>query len=398
MSDPDAAGRVPAKTTKSYVPAGIQGWFLGLIAAAVVLVILVQGRFVLIPLAIAILLFSLTSAIIDFFARIRIGPFSIPNWLATTVAVGVIGAGLLALFGMLAAQIDTVVSTATNYAERGSQAVAALFTWFGEDISQAFLAAFQDINFGEYLRALAGQAGNLLVVTVMVILYIGFLFAERPWFEIKVRRMFPDQDRADKTIRVFASIKSNVHHYVLVKTAVSTVTAIFVYGIVLLAGLDFAEPVAILTFVLNFIPNIGSIIATALPTVLALIQFEQWTSVLILFLAIGIVQFSIGNIIEPTIMGRTLSLSSFAIILSLTFWGAIWGAVGMFLAVPIMVMVMIVCSHIPALRPFAVMLSREGIPMDEESLAAEEAEGSAPSLPGHEGASRASAVRAIGQD
>jgi AI-2 transport protein TqsA len=343
----------------------VQRWFLGLIAAAVVLVLLVQGRFFLIPLAIAILLFSLTSAIIDFIANLHIGRFRIPNWLASVAAVAMIAMGLLALFGILSAQIDTVVGSASNYTERGGEAVAALFTWFGDDISQAFLEAFEEIDLGSYIRAAAGSAGNLLLTTILVILYIGFLFAERPWFEVKVRRMFPDRERAEMVMEVVASIKRNVHHYVIVKTAVSAATALIVYGIMLAMGLDFAEPLAILTFVLNFIPNIGSMLATAAPTIVALVQFGDWTSVAIVFFSVGIVQFTIGNVIEPTLMGRTLSLSSFAIILSLTFWGAVWGGVGMFLAVPIMVMVMIVFSHIPALRPFAVMMSREGIPMDQ---------------------------------
>jgi AI-2 transport protein TqsA len=76
-----------------------------------------------------------------------------------------------------------------------------------------------------------------------------------------------------------------------------------------------------------------------------------------------VIQFSVGNLIEPHLMGRSLNLSPFVIILSLTFWGAIWGIVGMFLAVPIMVMVMIVCSHVPLLHPVAVLLSRDGAPM-----------------------------------
>jgi predicted PurR-regulated permease PerM len=85
--------------------------------------------------------------------------------------------------------------------------------------------------------------------------------------------------------------------------------------------------------------------------------------VLLLFAIIGIIQFSVGNLLEPMLLGRSLHLSSFVIILSLTFWGAIWGVIGMFLAVPIMVMIMIVCSHVPMLHPVAVLLSRDGVPM-----------------------------------
>jgi len=82
----------------------------------------------------------------------------------------------------------------------------------------------------------------------------------------------------------------------------------------------------------------------------------------------GSIQFLNGNIIDPLLMGRALRLSAFGIILSLAFWGAVWGIPGMFLSVPIMVMLLVVCSHVPALRPLAILLSREGLPESEQML------------------------------
>jgi len=86
---------------------------------------------------------------------------------------------------------------------------------------------------------------------------------------------------------------------------------------------------------------------------------------LAVFLIVGVVQFVNGNVIDPMLMGRALRLSSFGIIISLAFWGAVWGIPGMFLSVPIMVALMIVCSEIPAVRPVAILLSREGLPEPE---------------------------------
>ena len=335
-------------------------WLIAVIASGVVLVVLVQGRFFLIPLAIAILIFSLTSAVIDFFARQRIGSFHIPHWLATIVAMLTIAATLLALFGVTTTQIDNAMAVAPGYADRIQEAVAALFVWLGDDVAQSVLVAFQDIDFGAYIRTMAGQAGNLLVATILVILYVGFLFAERSWFEAKLARLFPEPGRMARVDGIVASISYSIHHYILVKTGVSAVTGVAIYVLLVLLGLDFAETLALLSFVLNFIPNIGSIIATLLPTLVALAQFDSWVMVLVVLGSVGAVQFTIGNVIDPMMMGRALHLSSFAIILSLTFWGAIWGIVGMFLAVPIMVIVMIVCSHVPALRPIAILLSRDG--------------------------------------
>lgn len=352
------AGPEPAEANPFFNRAG--QWLIAIIAIGVVLVVLIQGRFFLIPLAVAVLLFSLTSAAIEFIGRMRFGSFYLPNWLASIVAVLLIAAGLIALFGLATAQIDTVMVVAPGYAESMQEAVAALFVWLGDDVAQSVLAAFQDINFGAYIRTLAGQAGNLLVATVLVILYVGFLFAERPWFTAKIAALFPELRRAEDVNLIVKSIGRSVHHYILVKTAVSAGTAVVVYLFLTFVGSDFAETLAILSFVLNFIPNIGSIVATLLPALVALVQFEGWTMPLVVLLSVGGIQFVIGNVIDPMLMGRALHLSSFAIILSLTFWGAIWGIVGMFLAVPIMVIVMIVCSHVPELRPIAILLSRDG--------------------------------------
>ncbi len=337
-----------------------QRWFLALVSGAILLVMLVQARFFLIPLAIAVLLFSLTTAIIDFVASARFGGLRIPNWLASLVALLIIGVVLFGLFALSTTQIDTVMVTAPAYAERIQIAVAALFTWLGDDVAQGLLIAFQDIDVGAYIRAFAGSAGSLFVSTVLVFLYVGFLFAERPWFPAKIARLFPQPNRAREVDAILRSINRRIHHYILVKSAVSGATAILVYLVLVAFGLDFADTLAILTFVLNFIPNIGSILATLLPTLVALVQFDSWTLVIAVLAVVGTIQFSIGNVVEPMLMGRTLHLSSFAIILSLTFWGAVWGVVGMFLAVPLMVMVMIVCSHVPDLRAIAILLSRDG--------------------------------------
>ena len=146
------------------------------------------------------------------------------------------------------------------------------------------------------------------------------------------------------------------------ETVVSAVTGAVVFAIARVAGLDLAVAIAILTFVLNFIPSIGSIVATAMVAVVALVQTNDPGLAAALFAVVGIVQFTIGNVIDPMLMGHALRLSSFGIIISLAFWGAVWGLPGMFLAVPIMVATMIACSSVPVLRPLAVLLSREGLP------------------------------------
>jgi AI-2 transport protein TqsA len=118
----------------------------------------------------------------------------------------------------------------------------------------------------------------------------------------------------------------------------------------------------LLTFVLNYIPAIGSIAATFRWRWWPIVQLGDPSTTLFIFVVVGAVQFMNGNVIDPMLMGRALRMSSFGIIISLAFWGAVWGIPGMFLSVPIMVGLMIVCSEIPPLRPIAILLSREGLP------------------------------------
>ncbi|SEK54653.1 Predicted PurR-regulated permease PerM [Roseovarius azorensis] len=339
-----------------------------IIAFAVVLFLLVQARFLLISLATAIILFSLTSDAINSIARLRIGPIRIPNWLASIVALALISTALLSLSAIILSQANTVLSTTLAYTDRAPQAISAMFTWLGPDAEQAVFSSVATLDVAGYLRALAGQAGNLMQGTVLVILFVGFLFAERIWFTTKLESLFGDATQAEKVGRIIGSIIHRVNYYLLVKTLVSVVTGLMVYGVARGFRLELAEALGILTFVLNYIPSIGSIVATVLVALVAYVQLADGSLTMAIFLIVGAIQFFNGNIIDPMLMGRTLRVSSFGIIISLAFWAAVWGIPGMFLAVPIMVALMIVCSHLPGLRVVAVLLSREGLPETESDL------------------------------
>lgn len=339
-----------------------------IIAFAVVLFLLVQAQFLLISLATAIVLFSLTSDAINSIARLRVGPVRIPNWLASIVALALISAALLSLSAIILSQANTVLSTTLAYTDRAPQAVASLFAWLGPDAEQTVVNSVATIDVAGYLRALAGQAGNLMQGTVLVILFVGFLFAERIWFTTKLESLFGDVAQADKVERIISSIIHRVNYYLLVKTLVSVVTGLMVYAVARFFDLDLAAALGMLTFLLNYIPSIGSIVATVLVALVAYVQLADGSLTLAIFLIVGAIQFVNGNIIDPMLMGRTLRVSSFGIIISLAFWAAIWGIPGMFLAVPIMVAMMIVCSHVPGLRAVAVLLSREGLPETDSDL------------------------------
>ena len=344
----------------------LQTWFLGIIAFSMILFLLVQARFILISLVIAIILFAMTADAINAFSRLRIGSWKLTNWVASMAAFTLIAVLLLTLSGLVISQVNTVVTTTAAYTDQGITAIARLAAWFSPEAEAMVETSIRSIELSGYLSTLAGQASNLLSATTLVILFVGFLFAERLWFNTKLENLLHDKAQAQRVGRIIHSIVRRVNHYLLVKTGVSLATALAVYALMEGFGLDFAGPMAVLTFVLNYIPSVGSIIATILLGLITLIQVNDPATALLVFVIAGMIQFVLGSVIDPMLMGKALRVSSFGIIISLAFWGALWGIPGMFLAVPIMVAAMIVCSHIPSARPVAVLLSREGLPEIEE--------------------------------
>ncbi|WP_439136990.1 AI-2E family transporter [Roseicyclus sp.] len=360
MNDDTRSERAP---TRAQSRNRVQTAALVIIAGALILFLLVEARFLLTSLAVAIIVFSLTSDAIGYIARLKIGPLGIPNWLASLAAVTLISTGLFMLSSLILSQINTVLATTLTYTDRAPAAAADLFAWMGPEVETAIASAIRSIDVQGYLGALAGQAGGLMQGTVLVILFVGFLFAERLWFDVKLTSLMGgNAKRAAHAQRIIGTIMRRVNYYLLVKTLVSAVTGLMVYGVAMLFGLELAVAIGILTFILNYIPNVGSIVATVLATFVTYVQLGEPAPTLAFFLAVGVIQFLNGNIIDPWLMGRALRLSTFGIIVALAFWGSVWGIAGMFLSVPIMVAAMIVCSHVSELRPMAVLLSREGLP------------------------------------
>jgi AI-2 transport protein TqsA len=160
--------------------------------------------------------------------------------------------------------------------------------------------------------------------------------------------------------QVYRDIVQKIRRYVGTKVIVSAVTGVLVWVSLTLLGLPLAEVFGVLAFLLNFIPSIGSIISTLLPIPIALAEFHQDPLRIAMVVAIpGAIQGILGNIIEPKLMGEGLNLHPVAILLALSFWGLLWGIVGMFLAAPITAAIRIVLMQFDTLRPIANLLAGE---------------------------------------
>lgn len=160
--------------------------------------------------------------------------------------------------------------------------------------------------------------------------------------------------------QVYSDVVHKIRKYVGIKIMVSAITGTLVWTILTILGLKLAGVFGILAFLLNFIPSIGSIVVTFLPIPIAVVQFQSSPLLIVLVVAIpGAVQNILGNIIEPKLQGEGLNLHPVTILLALSFWGLLWGIVGMFLAAPITAAIRIVLLQFEMLRPIAHLMAGE---------------------------------------
>ena len=168
----------------------------------------------------------------------------------------------------------------------------------------------------------------------------------------------PPQRHAHPASR--GNINARVGSYLALKTLLSILLGAISWVIMAFFGLQFAVFWAVLIGLLNYIPYLGSFLGVLLPAAMAIVQFGGIDGIVLMLLLLTVAQFLIGNFLDPYVMGNSLNLSPFAILLSLTVWSALWGIAGAFLAVPITAILAIVFSEFAGTRPIAVLLSRSG--------------------------------------
>jgi predicted PurR-regulated permease PerM len=335
---------------------------LVLVGLAVAVMFLAAAKSLLIALVVSVIFFSLIAGTTD-----RLAALGVPPALASTVIVIALVALILVLALLLARQVNWLVLSGIQYSDQAIAAVAGLFAPLHEDAEATVAGALRSINFGAWLRGFAGQASGLVSGAVMVSLFVPFMLAERKWFATKLAAVTPDPAAAMANGR---RLMARVNRYLVVKGFISAVTGLAVYALAWGFGVQLAGFLGVMAFVLNFIPSIGTLLAIVLTGVVGLVELGPTAAVFWLFALTCGVQFFLGNFWDPMLLGRTLQLSSLAIVIGLFVWGMIWGVPGMFLAVPLMVAAQEICAAFPGARWVAVMLSRDGGVGDQTSATA----------------------------
>ena len=347
---------------------------------ASVIALLVMAKGLLIPFVIAVLVWYIINALADRLGESRVVRKYLPAWARLLLSTLLIAFVLLVIGGLIAENAREMTSALPRYQENveslyqrvvNTPEIRRIARAMNYDIAEEVTfggyisGAFSGYNFTTVLTGVLNTLSGIAANGFLIVIYVIFLLFEQAIYPKKVKALFPDPQRHQQFQDILTRINESIQAYFTVKLSVSLLTAITSYFLMLLVGLDFAIFWAFLIFLLNFIPNIGSLIATVFPAMVAVLQFETFGPFFIILIGVGTIQMLVGNFIEPKMMGSSLNISSLVVIVALTVWGAIWGVAGMILCVPITVIMMIIMAQFPPTRPIAILLSEKGELMHE---------------------------------
>jgi AI-2 transport protein TqsA len=280
----------------------------------------------------------------------------IPRWLALIIVVF----GLILLFSGFTFMIGGTLSSFSNNVSKYESTLTSIISSFiqflnekGLKITQDQISTlFQPAKILEFTASALNQLFNMMGNTFLIFLIILFILMEFGSFFIKAKAILRG---SDESISYLSTILQNIRHYLGIKTLICLTIGVLIYITLLIIGVDYPLLWALIAGLMNYIPNIGSIIATIPAVLFALVQLGAsgalWT--LGSFMLIHNV---LGNFLEPRIMGKGLGLSTLVVFLSLLFWGFILGPVGMFLSVPFTMSIKIILEQNEKTRWLAILL------------------------------------------
>jgi predicted PurR-regulated permease PerM len=280
---------------------------------------------------------------------------------STGIAVAIILVGIVVIALLFAVLIGTSLQEFSNalptYQARLQDQMAGIFNWlsnWGINIDHNKLLSY--INPGTAMEVFAGVLSSFQTVLTnafMILLTVIFILLEVSGFPDKLRTALGNKGSSSESLtQIAVGIKS----YIAIKTLTSLATGIFVAVCLAIIGVDYPVLWGLVAFLLNYVPNIGSIIAAVPAVILSFIQFGIGRTLFVVGVYL-IVNTVIGSIIEPRVMGKGVGLSTLVVFLSLVFWGWVLGPVGMLLSVPLTMVVKIGLEHNEGTRKIAVLLS-----------------------------------------
>jgi AI-2 transport protein TqsA len=352
-----------------------------IIATGVILAILYFGREILATFAMAVFLFLIIEG---FATAIDSASKTINLRIARLIAILLVTGGFVGFIALMANGVGEFGRHADEYETKINHLISDAYSVFGmtdsPTLTQLLFNERGEQLFATIANSVSGLSGDLM----LILIYVAFLFSAQAGWTHKLDNIFPVPDRREQVRTIGNDARVGIERYLWVQTLISALITLLSYVSLLALGVQNALFLSALIFVLNYIPTVGSIAAALVPPLFALVQPEvpAWVpgaapqdSYVYSAIVFGIVsfwQFSIGNFIQPRMMGDSLNLSALVVLLALAIWGVIWGIPGMFLSAPLTVLMMILFAQSESTRWMAILLSADGNP---KGAAAQPAEG-----------------------
>jgi len=332
-----------------------------IIGFAGIIVILIYGQSILIPLIFALLLWFTIRMFTSVSKKIPIYGKYIPDIFKKIVSTLLVLSVLFILTQILLNSFNNIIKSHHNYDNNISELIKTINQQFNIDIHSYVKTQTSEINIGILAEKLFDAISNIVSSTLMIVLFAVFIFIEEIHLGNKLNQIFFYSPKKLKKINAtLHDIEWSVARYLGIKTLISLLTGFLSYVVFLFFNLDFAIFWAFLIFLLNFIPTIGSLLATVFPGIFCLLQFGDFSISLSLFFIVGFIQVFIGNFLEPKWLGNSMNISPLFSIISLVFWGMLWGTTGMVISVPITVVILIILSQFESTKSIAILLSEKG--------------------------------------
>ncbi len=335
--------------------------FLGVLVVIAIGFILHLLQSVFKPLFIAIFLSYVFEPMINFMQRIKI-----PKFIAIFLVL-IITFVFFYLIGIIIySNIDTFSKEFPKYQEKFNELYLSIIGAL-KIPHESVVNYYSEVKWDDLLQKLSipkvlsssvGSFISFIANLFLVLLFTVYILLGREHIVSNIAKAFPGE-RSKKIYTVMENINRGIRRYFFTKTLISLGTGLSAAIILTVFGVDFAWVWGLLTFLLNFIPNIGSILATVPPILVSIFQFGGLFPTVWVALLLISIQTIWGNVLEPALMGRSLNMSPLLVIFSLIFWGFIWGPIGMILAVPISSSILIVCANIDSLKPISILIADE---------------------------------------
>ncbi len=312
-----------------------------------------------IPLVISLVGSYLIITLAEGIRKHKIFGWHIPTVLAFIISLMVLGLGGYFIFFIIEKNVYELIQRAPMYQERFNGLLNKLSTEY--QLNLADVSNFiKNYDLTEILKEVLVVITQIVGNMGIIVVYILFILIEYGFYESKIKALFPDPEHLKKARKITNGISNQIQSYLRIKTWISLLTGVLCYIVLKIVGVDFAEFWGLLIFLLNFIPTLGAIVATIFPCLVAFVQFESLVPFIIVTSVLTSIHMILGNIVEPRIMGSQFNLSPLVILLSLIIWGKIWGVIGVFLCVPLLMIIKIILGNFVITRPIAVLLSQNG--------------------------------------